>query len=91
MLRCDYARGQSCDQLIELGSRYPGLAHLRCAVLIDAMHGEHILGEIDAKGQNSHGTPLPSELMRELHFPWWHSLPVCAKRMARDGEVPFIR
>ena len=58
-----------------------GLAQLRCAALIDAVHGKHVLGQIDTNSQNSHGLPLPSELMNELHFPSWHSLPVAALRL----------
>ena len=49
------------------------------------------LGEIDSNVQNGHGLPLPSELMRALHFPSsWHSLPASASQRARDGGSPFL-
>ena len=66
---------------------------------IRAMNGKDILGEIDSDGDNGgHGLPLPqktSELMKSSTFPSWHSVAVNRKphgaRLARDGEVPFIR
>lgn len=56
------------------------------------MDGKDVLGEIDANGDNSHGLPLSSELMRFRTSHRGTSLPVAATpRLARDGEVPFIR
>jgi hypothetical protein len=55
------------------------------------VHCEDVLGEIDADVDNSHGLPLPSELMRVRTFHRGTSLPVAAPRLVRDGEVPFIR
>jgi len=55
------------------------------------MHGENVLGEIDANGDNGHGLPLPSELMRDRNPHLGTQLPPAASRLARDGEVPFIR
>jgi hypothetical protein len=55
-----------------------------------AVH-KHFLGEIDADEYDSHGFPLPSELMRvrtSHRDTYW---PVAALRLTRDGEVPFIR
>jgi len=54
------------------------------------LHREHFLGEIDSNEDNGHGLPLPNELMRSA-TPSWHSLPLAATRLVRDGEVPFIR
>ena len=66
--------------------------HFHAAVLIDAVHGKHVLGEIRANGDNSHGLPLPSELMRCRTSHRGTSLPVAAApRLAREGEGPFIR
>ncbi len=61
------------------------------AVLIYPMNCEHVLGEIDADVDNGHALPLPSELMRLRTSHRGTSLPVAALRLARDGEVPFIR
>ena len=63
------------------------------ACRIYAMHGKDVLGEIDSNGDNgSHGLPLPSELMRHCTSHRGTELPVAATaRLARDGEVPFIR
>lgn len=56
------------------------------------MQGKHGLGQIDAEMDNSHGLPLPDELMKSSHFPSWRSVAVCRKsRLVRDGEVPSIR
>jgi hypothetical protein len=78
---------------VQLGARHGRPNELGLAGLVDAMHGENILGEIDADEYDSHGLPLlDGELMRELHFPSWHSLPYRATpRAPRVGEVPFIR
>ena len=56
------------------------------------MHGKDILGKIDSDGNNSHGLPLLNELMKSSHFPSRHLVAGCRNtRLARDGEVPFIR
>ena len=60
------------------------------ACLIDAIHGKHVLGEIDTDSQNSHGLPLPNELMRDRASHRGTELPFTAMRLFRDGEVPFI-
>jgi hypothetical protein len=52
----------------------------RVAVLIDAVEGEDVLGEIDADEDNGHGLPLLNELMEKTHFPSWHSSPFAASR-----------
>jgi len=68
-------------------------ADQHCATLgIDPMHSEYIFGEIYSNSDNGHGLPLSSELMRRCtsHRDTW--LPFAARpRLARDGEVPFIR
>jgi len=55
------------------------------------MHSKNVLGEINADRNNGHGLPLPSDSMRFRN-------PIVAldavrrkPRLARDGEVPFIR
>jgi hypothetical protein len=53
--------------------------------------GKHVLCQIDAKSHNSHGLPLSSELMRVRPSHRGTQLPFAAMRLARDGEVPFIR
>ena len=55
------------------------------------MHRKHVLGEIDADEYDSHGLPLPNELMRARTSHRGTLLPVAATRLSRDGEVPFIR
>jgi hypothetical protein len=59
-------------------------------VLIDSVDRKNVLGEINSNEQNSHGLPLPSELMRLRTSHRGTSLPVAAQRLARDGEVPSI-
>ena len=63
----------------------------RLTPLIHAMHSKNVLGEINADRNNGHGLPLPSDSMRFRN-------PIVAldavrrkPRLARDGEVPFIR
>ena len=55
------------------------------------MQSKNALGEINADRNNGHGLPLSSELMSFRN-------PIVAldavrrkPRLARDGEVPFIR
>ena len=77
---------------MQAGASDLGLAQDDGASGVDTVQGKDVLGEIDSGVQNGHGLPLPNGLMmRDLHFPSWHSLPVSASRRAREGEVPFIR
>jgi hypothetical protein len=55
------------------------------------VHRKPVLGEIDADEYDSHGRPLPSELMRARTSHPGTLWPVAALRLTRDGEVPFIR
>jgi hypothetical protein len=55
------------------------------------MHRKHVLGEINADEHDSHGLPLPSELTKVGTSHRATLWPVAALRLARDGEVPFIR
>jgi len=55
------------------------------------VHRKHVLGEIDADEYDSHGLPLPSELMRGRTSHRGTLWPVAALRLTRDGDVPFIR
>ena len=84
--------GSAATSSMQLGARHARAHQHGLAVLVDPVDRENVLGEIDADEQNSHGLPLPSELMRLRHFPSWHF--VAGRRytrLARDGEVPFIR
>ena len=87
----DHAGRQGRDQRMQLVARHRRAHKLRLAGLVDAVHGKNVLGEIDTDSQNSHGLPLPSELMRVRTSHRGTSLPVAATRLVRDGEVPFIR
>jgi hypothetical protein len=58
---------------------------------VNPVHRKHVLGEIDADEYDSHGLPLPSELMRVRTSHRGTLWPVAALRLTRDGEVPFIR
>ncbi len=57
-LRADHAGRQRGDQRVQLGARDAGLAQFGSAGLVDSVHGENILGEIDANAQNAHDFPL---------------------------------
>jgi hypothetical protein len=60
----DRARRQSRHQLHQLGPRNARVLHFGFAGIAHAVHGKHVLGEINTNGQNSHGLPLPNMLMR---------------------------
>jgi hypothetical protein len=85
------ARRQRGHQLVQLVARHRRAHQFSLAGLIDAVHRENVLGEVDTNGQNRHGLPLPSELMRNRTSHRDTQLPSAAMRLARDGEVPFIR
>ena len=87
----DHARWQGGDQLVQLRTRHARTHELGLAGFIDATDGEDVLGKIDADGDNGHALPLPSALMRVRTSHRGTSMPVAAMRLARDGEVPFIR
>src|SRR5574343_194593 len=74
-----------------LVARYRRLQKVRLARLVHATNRKHVLGEINANGQNRHGLPLPGELMRFRTSHRGTQLLVAAARPVRDGEVPFIR
>jgi len=90
-LHANGARRQRGHQLMQPGPLHARPYQHRLAVLVDSMDRENVLGEIDAYEQNSHGLPLPSELMRVRTSHRGTPLPVAAMRLARDGEVPSIR
>lgn len=90
-LHADHARRQRRDQLVQFVACHAGANQLGLAGLVDAVHGEHVLGEINADGHNSHGLPLLNELMRDRTSHRGTELPIAAMRLVRDGEVPFIR
>ena len=90
-LHADRAGRQRSDDLVKPCAWDAGLEQFRLAGLVDAMQGENVLGEIDSSEQNSHGLPLPDELMRVRTSHRGTQLPVAAARLVRDGEVPCIR
>src|SRR6186713_3107780 len=90
-LHANGARRQRGHQLMQPGTLH-ARAHQYClAVLVDSVDRKNVLGEVDPNEQNSHGLPLPSELMRVRTSHRGTSLPVAATRLVRDGEVPSIR
>ena len=84
------ASGQTPD-LLGFSEPLIPTKRLCTARLVHAMHGKHVLGEINTSGQNSHGLPLPDELMRNRTLHRGTQLPFAASRLVRDREVPFIR
>jgi hypothetical protein len=86
----DHAGRQGRDQGQQLVARHRRSYQFRTSGLVDAVHGKDVLGEVDSNAYDGHGLPLRSEWMR-FATPSWHSLPFAASRLARDGEVPFIR
>ena len=54
----DNTRRQRGNQLEQLAARHRRAQQHGLAFLIASMHGKHVLGEIDADGQNGHG-PSP--------------------------------
>ena len=84
-------RRQRCEQFVQLGARHVRPHHLGFAGRVHPVDGKHVLGEIDADEYDSHGLPLPNELMRVRTSHRGTLLPVAATRLSRDGEVPFIR
>src|SRR5450631_3257030 len=85
------ARRERRHQLMQPGTLHARAYQHRLAVLVDSVERKNVLGEIDSHEQNSHGLPLPSELMRLRTSHRGTSLPLAASRLARDGEVPSIR
>ena len=90
-LHADHARRQRVNQRVQRVARHGRAHQLGFASLVEAMHRENILGKINTSGQNRHGLPLPDELMRNSASHRGTQLLVAATRLARDGEVPFIR
>jgi hypothetical protein len=90
-LHANGARRQRGYQLMQPGTLHARAHQHRLAVLVDSVDRKNVLGEIDPDEQNSHGLPLPSELMRLRTSHRGTLLPVSALRIARDGEVPSIR
>jgi len=86
-LHADGARRQRGDHLVQLGARHARADQFGLASRVNPVHRKHVLGEIDADEYDSHGFPLPSELMRvrtSHRDTYW---PVAALRLTRDGEV----
>ena len=90
-LHADGARRQRGDHLVQLGARHARADQFGLASRVNPVHRKHVLGEIDADEYDSHGLPLPNELMRARTSHRGTLLPVAATRLSRDGEVPFIR
>ena len=87
----DRARRQRRHQLQQLGARARSGAQRRLACSFTPCSANTFLARSMPTVDNSHGLPLPSELMRVRTSHRGTSLPVAASRLARDGEVPFIR
>ncbi len=90
-LHADGAGWQRRDHLAQPGTRDRGLEQVGLAGLVDAVHGENVLGEIDTNVQNADGRPLPGELTRVRTSHRGTQLPIAATRLVRDREVPRIR
>jgi hypothetical protein len=90
-LHADHAGRQAGDELVQLVAWHGRTHQLGSTGIIHAVHRENILGEVNTYGQNRHGLPLPSELMRKRASHRGTELPIAATRLVRDGEVPFIR
>ena len=58
------ARRQSRHQLQQLRPRHARALQFGFAGFAHAVHGINVLGEINTNSQDSHGLPLPYELMR---------------------------
>jgi hypothetical protein len=54
----DQARRQLCDQRQQIREGYFRLDQHSLAVIIYAVYGKHVLGEIDSYGDNPYGLPL---------------------------------
>lgn len=54
----DQAGRQLGDQGRQVGARYLGLDHNRLAVIINPMHGEYVLRQINSNRDNARGLPL---------------------------------
>jgi hypothetical protein len=54
----DEAGRQLRHQLQQFVACYLGLDQCGLAVIINAMHGKDVLGQIDSNGDNAHGLPL---------------------------------
>jgi hypothetical protein len=57
--------------------RHLRLHEYRLAIIINAVHGKHVLGEIDPCRYDAHGLALPWSRC-DLEIPSWHSLPFAA-------------
>ena len=57
-LHAHQARRPIAHGLQQLGARYLGLHHLGFASLIDTVHREDVLGEIDSNRNNGHDFPF---------------------------------
>jgi hypothetical protein len=91
-LHADEARREVGDQRQELVTLDFGFDQLGFALLIHAMYGKNILGEIYSYSNNAHDIPLLAVLMKTTISILALSLPFAAPSPhLRDGEVPFIR
>src|ERR1019366_5600274 len=88
-VRADEFRGH---QLKELVARDFGFDQCRFAVLVYAVNGKNVLGEINPYGDNVHDFPLLVVLMKTAISIMALLMPFAATSpQPRDGEVPFIR
>ena len=67
------------------------LDQYRLAAIIYAVHGKHVLGEINFYGDNVHDFPF-RDAGEMIDISSWHLLPFAEISLPpRDREVPFIR
>jgi len=71
-LHADGARRQRRDQFQQLVARHLRPQQRGATALVDPVHREDVLGEIDADEYDGHGLPLPQVVDESSHFPSWH-------------------
>lgn len=92
MSLADQVRGLRRNELARLPRAKLGRTGGGLACDIHTVDGKDVLGKIDPDGNNSHGLPLLSELMKSSRFPSWQLVAGRRSlRLARDEEVLFIR
>ena len=76
----------------QLVTKYFGFDQHGLAVLIHAMDGKDVLGQIDSYRDNAHGLPLSWFQMDDFRITILAlRCPALSSPFPRDGEVPFIR
>ena len=65
-------RHQRGHQRVQLGARDARAPQVTVSRLVHTVQCKHVLCQIDADSDNSHGLPLPSGVDEGSHFPSWH-------------------